>query len=207
MHALEASMRAYAGKKAGIVVTSNRDQFRFSRKSIRVLQSTLVGEWLWRQVCQKPPQRPPIKCMQEFVCACAGNPLKSNSHSTRCGYTTLMRILRSAKDGTYANTNQSTTMSFQLIVWKKLHWKSHRHIDRYTRDLVKQLRENNISLSKVYSVVGIFFGSVKEVSFTKRSLKNLCGKLNREQLENDATKTIEVFNAMWAEDPEFKYSV
>uniref|UniRef100_A0A453NFV1 MULE transposase domain-containing protein n=1 Tax=Aegilops tauschii subsp. strangulata TaxID=200361 RepID=A0A453NFV1_AEGTS len=90
---------------------------------------------------------------------------------------------------------------------EKLHWKSHRHIDRYTRDLVKQLGENNISLSKVYSVVGSFFGTVKEVSFTKRSLKTLCGKLNKEQSENDATKTIQVFNAMQAEDPEFKYSV
>ena len=69
---------------------------------------------------------------------------------------------------------------------------------------MKQPRENNISLSKVYSVVGSFFGSVKEVPFTKRSLKTLCGKLNREQSENDATKTIEVFNAMRAEDPEFK---
>lgn len=38
-------------------------------------------------------------------------------------------------------------------------------------------------------------------------MKTLCGKLNREQSENDATKTIEVFNAMRAEDPEFKYSV
>ena len=72
---------------------------------------------------------------------------------------------------------------------------------------MKQLRENNISLSKVYSVVGKNFGSVKEVPFTKRSLKNLCEKLNREQSENDATKTIEVFNATRDEDPEFKCSV
>lgn len=51
--------------------------------------------------------------------------------------------------------------------------------------------------------LAVFFGSVKEAPFTKRSLK----KLNQEQSENDATKTIEVFNAMRAEDPEFTYSV
>lgn len=38
-------------------------------------------------------------------------------------------------------------------------------------------------------------------------MKTLCDKLNREQSVNDATKTIEVFNGMRAEDPEFKYSV
>ena len=90
---------------------------------------------------------------------------------------------------------------------EKLHSKSHQHIDTYTRDLVKQLRENNISISKVYSVVGSFFCMIKEVPFMKRSLKTLCGKLNREQSLNDATKTIDVFNKMRAEDPEFKYSV
>lgn len=88
-----------------------------------------------------------------------------------------------------------------------MHWKSHQHIDSYTRDLVKQLRENNISISKVYSGIGSFFGMIKDVSFTKRSLKTLCGKLNWEQSLNDATKTIDVFNKMRAEDPEFKYSV
>lgn len=58
-----------------------------------------------------------------------------------------------------------------------------------------------------YSIVGSFFGTIKDVPFTRRSLKTLCSKLNREQSVNDATKTIEVFNAMRAEDPEFKYSV
>lgn len=119
-----------------------------------------------------------------------------------------MRVLRSEDKGWYicehkADHNHAPSVNCM----EKLHWKSHRHIDRYTRNLVKQLRENNISLSKIYSVVGSFFGSVKQVPFTKRSLKTLCGKLSREQSENDATKTIEVFNAMRAEDPEFKYSV
>ncbi|XBI99945.1 hypothetical protein VPH35_019938 [Triticum aestivum] len=119
-----------------------------------------------------------------------------------------MRVLRSDDKGWYICEHKAEhNHSVSVNCMEKLHWKSHRHIDRYTRDLVKQLRENNISLSKVYSVVGSFFGSVKEVPFTKRSLKTLCGKLNREQSENDATKTIEVFNAMRAEDPEFKYSV
>uniref|UniRef100_A0A453QG32 FAR1 domain-containing protein n=1 Tax=Aegilops tauschii subsp. strangulata TaxID=200361 RepID=A0A453QG32_AEGTS len=137
-----------------------------------------------------------------------GKPLQSNSRSTRCGFPALMQVLRWDDKGWYICEHKAEdNHAVSVNCMEKLHWKSHRHIDRYTRDLVKQLRENNISLSKVYSVVGSFFGYVKEVPFTKRSLKTLCGKLNREQSKNDATKTIEVFNAMRAEDPEFKYSL
>jgi hypothetical protein len=90
---------------------------------------------------------------------------------------------------------------------EKLHWKSHRHIDKYTRDLVKQLRQNNVSLSKVYSIIGSFFGTMENVPFTKRSLKNLCSKLNREQSDNDARKTMDIFAELKASDPEFNYNV
>ena len=87
-----------------------------------------------------------------------------------------MRVFRSDDKGWYIcehKTEHNHALSVNCM--EKLHWKSHWHIDRYNRDLVKQLRENNISPSKVYSVVGSFSGSVKEVPFTKRSLKTLCG--------------------------------
>jgi hypothetical protein len=90
---------------------------------------------------------------------------------------------------------------------EKLHWQSHRHIDKYTRDIVKQLRQNNVSLSKVYSIIGSFFGSMENVPFTKRSLKTLCSKLNREQSDNDAKKTMDIFAELKASDPDFNYNV
>jgi len=88
-----------------------------------------------------------------------------------------------------------------------LHWQSHRHIEKYTRDIVKQLRRINVSLGKVYSIFGNFFGSMENVPFNKRSLKNLCSKLNREQSDNDAQKTMEIFAEIQSNDPEFNYSV
>lgn len=48
-----------------------------------------------------------------------------------------------------------------------------RHIDSYTKDLVKQLRENNVNLGKVYSIIGSFFRKMENVPFTKRALKTL----------------------------------
>ena len=84
----------------------------------------------------------------------------------------------------------------------KLHWKSHRHIERYTRNLVQQLRDN-VSLS----IVGSFFGTLENVPFTKRALHTLCGKLSREQSDNDATKTISLFQDLKAANNDFTYNV
>jgi hypothetical protein len=64
----------------------------------------------------------------------------------------------------------------------------------FTRDLVKQLRTKNINIGKVYSIIGSFFGSVDNLPFTKRSLRNLCGQLSREEANDDVRKTIEVFD-------------
>jgi hypothetical protein len=74
-----------------------------------------------------------------------------------------------------------------------VYWPSHKHIDVYTKDLVKQLRENNINIGKVYNIIGSFFGGVGNVPFTKRTLKNLCGRISKEQADDDVKKTIEVF--------------
>jgi hypothetical protein len=75
------------------------------------------------------------------------------------------------------------------------------------RDLVKQLRENNIDIGKVYAIVGSFFGSMDKVPFTKKTLRNLCGKISRDQADDDVHKTIEVFAVIGGKDPEFTYRV
>lgn len=120
----------------------------------------------------------------------------------------MIRLLRSEDNGWYIcehkdkhNHNPYATCG------EKMHWQSHRHIDRYAKDLVKQLRQNNVSLSKVFSIVGSFFGSVENVPFTKRSLKTLCRKINKEQSDFDARKTMDVLAEMKTEDPDFSYSV
>ncbi|CAM0913261.1 unnamed protein product [Alopecurus aequalis] len=149
-----------------------------------------------------------VKCMQEIVCGCAGKPDKENSRSTRCGCTAMIRLLRTEDHGWHITEHRSShNHRLSLTCGEKLHWQSHRHIDKYTRDLVKQLRENNVSLSKVYSIIGSFFGSMENVPFTKRSLKHLCSRLNREQADNDAKKTMDIFAEMKANDPDFNYTV
>ena len=86
-------------------------------------------------------------------------------------------------------------------------WPSHTHLDKYTRSLVRMLRENNVPITKLYSILGTFFGKMENVPTTKRCLKNLCHKINREQAENDIKKTLDLFGEFMKDDPGFMYSI
>ncbi|XP_048532086.1 uncharacterized protein LOC125510856 [Triticum urartu] len=90
---------------------------------------------------------------------------------------------------------------------EKVYWPSHKHTDIYTRDVIKQLRENNISVVKVYNIIGSFFGSMTNIPFTKRALRGLCGKMSREQADNDVKKTMDVFAELGAKDSGLYYRV
>jgi hypothetical protein len=43
------------------------------------------------------------------------------------------------------------------------------------------------------------------VLFTKRSLRNLCGKLRKEQIDDDVRKIVDAFDELGAKDPEFMF--
>lgn len=207
--ALENSIKNYAERKSNTVVNpvvgtsfdSLEDAYDFYN-----LYSWEVGFGIRYAKCRLNVHRK--KCMQEIVCGCAGKPLHENSRSARCGCPALIRLLRSEDKGWYICEHRDQhNHELSKTCGEKLHWQSHRHIDRYSKQLVKQLWENNINLGKVYSIIGSFFGSMDRIPFTKRSLKTLCGKISREQSDNDAAKTLDVFSKMLKADPDFKYMV
>ncbi|XP_051206847.1 protein FAR1-RELATED SEQUENCE 11 isoform X2 [Lolium perenne] len=148
------------------------------------------------------------KCMQEIVCGCSGKPEKDNSRSCRCECPALIRLLRTSDNGWYiAEHRVSHNHSLSLTCGERVHWPSHKHIDMYTKNLVKQLRDNNIDIGKVYAIVGSFFGSMENVPFTKKTLKNLCGKISRDNADADVHKTMQVFSEMGKKDPDFTFRV
>ena len=106
----------------------------------------------------------------------------------------MIRLLRAADNSWYITEHRENhNHSMSLTMGEKVQWPSHKNIDVYTKDLIKQLRENNVNLGKVYSIIGSFFGSVEKVPCTKRTLRNICGKISREQADDDVRKTLEVF--------------
>ena len=84
--------------------------------------------------------------------------------------TTLIRLLRASDNNRYITEHsESHNHSMLLTTGEKVHWPSHKHIYVY-KDLIRQLRENNVNLGKVCNIIGSFFGSVE----------NICGKISRE---------------------------
>ncbi|XP_037427471.1 protein FAR1-RELATED SEQUENCE 5-like [Triticum dicoccoides] len=137
-----------------------------------------------------------------------GNPEQENSRSCRCECPAMVRLLRAIDNGWYTVEHRSShNHSMSLTCGEKVHWPSHKHIDVYTKDLLKQLRADNVNLNKVYIIVGSLFGSSQGVPFTKRSLHNLCGRISRDQADDDANKTQAVFKEIQHNDTEFTYRV
>ncbi|XBJ04656.1 hypothetical protein VPH35_023560 [Triticum aestivum] len=148
------------------------------------------------------------KSMQEIVCGCSGKAGVGNTRSCHCECPALIRLLRVEENGWYiAEHRDSHNHSLLPNFGETIHWPSHKHIDVYTRNLVKQLRQNNVNLAKVYNIIGGFIGSMENVSFTKRSLCNLCGKIIRDHAEDNVKKTMDVFAEIGAKDPHFTYRV
>lgn len=80
----------------------------------------------------------------------------------------------------------------------------------YSRDLIKQLRQNNVNLAKVYSIIGGFLRgngecSIHEEVFAQSVWEDQQGA--PEQADDDVRKAMEVFVEMGAKDPHFTYRV
>ena len=75
------------------------------------------------------------------------------------------------------------------------------------KDLIRMLRQNNIGITKLYTILGNFFRSMENVTSTKRCLKTLCQNINREQAEDDIKKTLDLIRELRKSDPGFMFSV
>lgn len=100
---------------------------------------------------------------------------------------------------------QSTTIICQTIVGRRCSGILHRKIDQATRDTVRYLRENNVSLSKVHCILGSYHGSVDKLPFTKSSLRTVCKQVASDQKDDDIKKTMDLFRSMHASDPDFAF--
>jgi peptide methionine sulfoxide reductase MsrB len=85
----------------------------------------------------------------------------------------LIRLLRSKDNGWYICEHRDEhSHELSPSFGERAHWPSHRHIDSYTKDLIKQLRENNVNLGKVYIIIGSFFGKNGEHTFHEKGIED-----------------------------------
>uniref|UniRef100_A0ACD5YM14 Uncharacterized protein n=1 Tax=Avena sativa TaxID=4498 RepID=A0ACD5YM14_AVESA len=85
------------------------------------------------------------KCVQQFVCVCEGKPTKYNNSPLSCECTASIRLLRSGDGGWYVWEHQvGHNHALSRTCTEKLSWRSHASINKNMRDLIRQLRENNM---------------------------------------------------------------
>ncbi|KAM3213883.1 hypothetical protein ACQJBY_066364 [Aegilops geniculata] len=207
--ALEKTLRGYAEKRTETVVVpsvgSNFDSLGEAYDYYN-LYSWEIGFGIRYDKSRLNVER--TKCMQEIVCGCSGKPKRGNTRTCCCECPAMIRLLRSNDNGWYISEHRPSH-NHALIdkCGENVYWPSHKHIDIYTKDLVRQLRENNISIGKVYNIIGSFFGSINNVPFSKRALRGLCGEISRDQADDDVRKTMDVFAELGTKDAGLYYRV
>lgn len=73
--------------------------------------------------------------------------------------------------------------------------------------MVKYLRENNVSMTKVHCIMGSVFGSMDDLPITKRSMRAICRRIAKDQMDDDVQKTLAVSQQLRKKDPGFQFSV
>lgn len=127
--------------------------------------------------------------------------------STKCGCKARLRLLRNKENQWYV-TIFDKEHNHELVTScaEKHHLFSHQNIDQSTKNMVRYLRENNVSLSKVNCIAGSIAGSVNNLTFTKNRLKTLCSGIAAEMIADDMQKTIQTFTKMREQDKNFVFS-
>ncbi|KAL6880650.1 hypothetical protein ACP4OV_012215 [Aristida adscensionis] len=210
--AYEQSLKNYAEKKSDIVIDpavgtsfdSRAEAFEFYN-----LYSWEVGFGIRWGDSRKNTAKTIV--MQEIFCNCAGKPEKGNSATLRTGCKAMIRLNRSDDNGWYIREFRSAhNHPLSGTCSDKSSWPSHKHLDPYTKNLVRHLRDNNIDPSRMSSVIASFFGAMENVLFNKRALKSLSESISMECLEDDVCKTLELFDdfgSLRRDDPSFMYLV
>jgi hypothetical protein len=127
--------------------------------------------------------------------------------TTRCGCKAMIRLAIS-DDSTWYIKAFIGDHNHHLVesCGEKKHLSSHRHIDVHTKEWIRHLRENNVSLSRVNLIMGSVFGSMENVPFSKKTLRTFCSSIASDALKDDVRKTMESFRDMISNDPRFVFS-
>ncbi|KAM0869149.1 hypothetical protein ACQ4PT_040856 [Festuca glaucescens] len=147
------------------------------------------------------------RTMQEYLCQRQGYDNETKNSTTRCGCKALMRV--SMNDNSIWYVKKFVGEHNHDMVescGEKKHLPSHRQIDKHTKEMIRHLRENNVSLTRVNLVMGSLFGSMEKVPFSKKTLRTVCSRIAKEALIDDVQKTLESFREKISRDPRFVFT-
>jgi len=105
-------------------------------------------------------------------------------------------------DGTLVGLTQATRHNRKLSerYAEKKQWNSHSMIDPSTKYFIKRLRDNNVSIGRVCSIIGVTDSSAMN-PVRKETIRSLCAKVARENMADDIGKTTKLLREMKNKDP------
>jgi len=86
-------------------------------------------------------------------------------------------------------------MPFSETYGEKKQWGSHGDIDPLTKDFIKRLRTNNVTLGRVWSIIGVSSAD-SALPIRKQAVRNLCARLAQDDIKEDIKKTMELLEQM-----------
>jgi len=133
---------------------------------------------------------------RQFAFSMQGQSTAGSTRTCRRGCPAMIRLLRTHDHGWYISRvvkehNHELSDSYA----ENKQWNSHNQIDALTKDFIRKLRNNNVSIGRVCSLVGAG-GTVDAVPLRKETVRNVCAKLSQENMRNDLGKTIELLQQM-----------
>ncbi|CAL5070768.1 unnamed protein product [Urochloa decumbens] len=138
---------------------------------------------------------------QDIVCACEGAGGANDFRTVRCGCRAMIRLLRQQDDSWAVSRFVSEhTHPLARSDGERRKWQSHSRLDQMSKDLVMHLRQNNVQISRVCSIVGSLHGPGGYVPFSRQSMRSLCGRLAQESIQGDVEKTVDIFQSIRERD-------
>ncbi|CAN6356706.1 unnamed protein product, partial [Urochloa humidicola] len=115
----------------------------------------------------------------------------------------MIRLLRQHDDSWAVSRFVSEhTHPLAISDGERRKWQSHSRLDQMSKDLVMHLRQNNVQISRVCSIVASLHGPGGYVPFSRQSMRSLCGRIAQESIQGDVQKTIDQFSSIRERDPE-----
>lgn len=85
-------------------------------------------------------------------------------------------------------------------------WPSHSEIDPMTKDFVLKLRENNVPIGRVCSILGVH-GSDAAQPVRREAVRYLCARIAQENIKDDIGKTLSLLEKMKKDDVGMEVSI
>jgi hypothetical protein len=70
-------------------------------------------------------------------------------------------------------------------------WNSHGDINSVTKDIIRRMRENNVSVGRICNILGVSDGN-HTAAFRRESVRSICSKISQEELTDDIWQNLEV---------------